>query len=390
MRLYEVDRPKLDVSSLRTAGVVQLSNAMRDAGFEVRIVGGAVRDLVLNKEPKDIDMATDATPDEMIEVFDKAGIRHEPTGLQHGTLTVILDGEPIEITTLRIDKETDGRHAEVEFTRDWKTDAERRDLTFNAMSVDLDGNLYDYFGGVEDLKNGVSKFVGNAGDRMDEDFLRILRYFRFQGRMANPNWDQDTLATIKQKAAGMKKISGERVWAEVGKILSGNHAADVVKMIGKTGVADHIMLPTKRVNELARVRQKTANPVVALSALMDDMYDLEEIKARWKISNEEFAMANFIIKHRDEALDESKLQRMLSNPKANRKHVAALALYQGNVALAKQAKSWKAPVFPVTGNDLAQAGVKQGPEMGKLLADMRKRWEDLNFTLDKEELLRIL
>jgi len=152
MRLYEVDRPKLDVSSLRTPAVMQLNKAMIRAGHEVRIVGGAVRDLVLGKDPKDIDMATDATPDEMMKIFDQAGIRYEPTGLQHGTLTVILDGEPIEITTLRIDKETDGRHAEVEFTRDWKVDAERRDLTFNAMSVDLDGNLYDYFGGVEDLK----------------------------------------------------------------------------------------------------------------------------------------------------------------------------------------------------------------------------------------------
>lgn len=390
MRLYEISTPKLNVASLRTDGVMQLSKAMQSAGHEVRIVGGAVRDLVLGKEPKDIDMATDATPDEMIKIFNATGIRHEPTGLQHGTLTVILDGEPIEITTLRIDKETDGRHAEVEFTRDWKIDAQRRDLTFNAMSVDLDGNLYDYFGGVDDLKNNVSKFVGNAGDRMDEDFLRILRYFRFQGRMPTPNWDKETLATIKEKAAGMKQISGERVWAEISKILSGDNAAIVIKMIGTTGVADHISLPTTRINELSRVRANTDNSIVNLTALLDNSYDLEEIKARWKISTDEFQLASFIIANRDTALDKAEVQRTLSNPKANRKHVAALALYQGNTKLADFAKSWTAPVFPVTGDDLRSAGMRPGPEMGKTLATMRKSWEDSDFTLDKAALMRIM
>ena len=195
MRIFEVTQ-KLDIYSLLTPGVKALDKAMKGAGYEVRIVGGAVRDLVLGKEPKDIDMATNATPDEMMKVFDAAGIRYEPTGLQHGTITVILDGEPIEITTLRIDAETDGRHAEVEFTKDWKLDAERRDLTYNAMSVDLNGNLFDYFGGVDDIRDKVTRFVGNAEERIKEDYLRILRYFRFQGRMNSPKWDDDILAVI--------------------------------------------------------------------------------------------------------------------------------------------------------------------------------------------------
>jgi tRNA nucleotidyltransferase (CCA-adding enzyme) len=161
---------------LLTPAVRALDAAAREAGYEVRIVGGAVSDLVMGKDPKDIDMATDAVPEAMMQVLDAAGIRHEPTGLQHGTITAILDGEPIEITTLRIDTETDGRHAEVEFTNDWRKDAERRDLTFNAMSMELDGTLHDYFDGVEDLQNGVARFVGNADARMQEDLPAYIAF----------------------------------------------------------------------------------------------------------------------------------------------------------------------------------------------------------------------
>jgi len=387
MRLYEVDRKKLDIRNLRTPAVMELKQAMEAAGHEVRIVGGAVRDLVLGKEPKDIDMATDATPSEMIEIFKAAGIRFEPTGLQHGTLTVILDGEPIEITTLRIDTETDGRHAEVEFTRDWKTDAERRDLTYNAMSVDLDGNLYDYFGGVDDLRAGRSKFVGDASKRMEEDFLRILRYFRFQGRMSKPSWDRDTLRTIKKKAEGLTQISGERVWMEVSKILAGNNSVDVINKMKLTGVDQHISLPTDRVSELARVRQHTTDPVVNLVALLGDFYDLEEIKARCKISNAEYNKAKFILDNRHVDFEAGFVKRALSQPKANREHIMALAEYLGHEEMINLINSWSVPHFPITGADLQDAGVEPGPRMGQILRALRKEWEDSDYMLDKQALI---
>jgi tRNA nucleotidyltransferase (CCA-adding enzyme) len=390
MKLHETAQQKLNINSLLTPAVRTLDQVMKRKGFSVRIVGGAVRDLVLGKHPKDIDMATDATPEEMIDVFNEAGIRYEPTGLQHGTLTVILGSDPIEITTLRIDKETNGRHADVEFTRDWKIDAERRDLTFNAMSVDLDGTLYDYFNGVRDLKAGNATFVGDAGQRMDEDFLRILRYFRFQGRMPKPNWELKTLSTIKEKAKGLTQISGERVWIEMSKIISGDHAPEIIKKITETGVAEHINLPTGRVSDLQRVRNYSKDPVIGLAALMDNAFDVEEVKARWKFSSDVFLAVKYIVNNRDTVLDETTVKKLVSRPKVNRDHVAKLALYLGQPHLAKLGIWFRPTAFPVTGKDLQDAGMSPSPDMGRVLTDMRAKWEASNFELTRQQLLDTL
>lgn len=160
------------------ASILELGKIFKANGFEIRLVGGVVRDLLLGKTPKDVDLATTATPDQMIALARTNNLRYIETGLQHGTLTFVVDGEPYEITTLRVDKETDGRHATVEYTTDWHTDAERRDLTYNAFSLDLNGNLYDYFNGLKDLKNKTTRFVGDPNKRIQEDYIRILRYFR--------------------------------------------------------------------------------------------------------------------------------------------------------------------------------------------------------------------
>ena len=177
-KLDSVFKKKVNEEVLPTnivnSNIRKLGDIFDDAGYEVRIVGGAVRDIALGKEPKDIDFATDATPDEMIAMLDKAGIKHIPTGIEHGTITAVLNGEPFEITTLRADTETDGRKAKVDFIRNWKDDAQRRDLTYNAMSMDIDGNLYDYFDGMDDLQNKVCKFVGDPAERIKEDYLRKI------------------------------------------------------------------------------------------------------------------------------------------------------------------------------------------------------------------------
>jgi len=391
MRANEFTEAKMSQSKfqhLLTPAVTHLDDVMRKGGFEIRIVGGAVRDLVLGKDPKDIDMATDATPDQMIEVFDRAGISWVPTGLEHGTLTVVLDGEPIEITTLRIDSETDGRHADVEFTTDWKVDAERRDLTFNAMSMDLDGNLFDYFGGVEDLKAGKAKFVGDAGQRMEEDFLRILRFFRFQGRMPTPQWDKETLSKVAEKAEGLTGISGERVWMELTKILSGNHAEEILKMMDNTGVADAIGLPMNNLNEFTRVKQITNNYNLLAASLVDDMNQLKTLRKRWKFSNNENDMIEFIVANRDINITVENAKRLMSKPKAQPSKIRAVLHYQGKSKLANSLKRWKAPEFPVTGKDLLATGMTSGKEMGAALAAMRKRWEDSDFTLSKDQLIQ--
>jgi tRNA nucleotidyltransferase/poly(A) polymerase len=208
---------------------------------EIRLVGGCVRDLVLGVQPKDWDMCTPSTPDQVTKVLADAGYKPFDLSNGHGTVSVIIWGDTIEITTLRIDAETDGRHATVEFTTDWAKDAERRDFTWNAMSMDDRGQIYDYFGGMDDLKNNYIRFVGNAEKRIQEDYLRILRYFRFAQRF-NMAMSISDLNVIYRNAFGLKVVSSERIWMEMQKILAGDGASYYLKLMNDNRVLDVIGL----------------------------------------------------------------------------------------------------------------------------------------------------
>ena len=360
------------------SSISQLDKVFKNGGFELRIVGGAVRDLALNKEPKDVDLATDATPDEMIVILDKAGIRHKPTGLEHGTLTAIIDNEPYEITTLRADTETDGRHAEVEFVKSWEEDAKRRDLTYNAMSMDMEGNLFDYFGGMDDLQDKVSKFVGDAEERIKEDYLRILRYFRFQGRLSTPTWDEDTLNAISTHAEGIAQVSAERIWQEMSKVLAGNNVANVLDHMTKTGVSKVIGLST---NDLSKVKDNRS-PIIALA----QMSNTTDIVKRWRLSNNESSLLDFLVKNKANTLDQKKIEDMLADG-IDKEKVSALAELQGQKKMADHAMVTSIPDFPVSGADLIATGMKPGPDLGKKLAQLKQQWKAGNFKASKEDLL---
>jgi tRNA nucleotidyltransferase/poly(A) polymerase len=208
---------------------------------EIRLVGGCVRDLVLGVQPKDWDMCTPSTPDQVTKVLADAGYKPFDLSNGHGTVSVIIWGETIEITTLRIDTETDGRHATVEFTTDWRKDAERRDFTWNAMSMDDRGQIYDYFGGTDDMENGVIRFVGNADERIKEDYLRILRFFRFAARF-DMKWKLNETQAILHNVRGLKKVSGERIWMEMQKILADKNGQYMLYVMDHLGVLDEIGL----------------------------------------------------------------------------------------------------------------------------------------------------
>ena len=380
----------VDVSSIVTPDLKEIFKVFKSAGHDIKIAGGAVRDLLLGKEPKDIDLASTATPDEMVSLL--KDFRTIPTGLEHGTMTVLgrKSGEEFEITTLRIDTNQDGRHADVEWTRDFKLDADRRDLTFNSMFLDLDGTLHDFHGGKDDLLAGKARFVGNASERMDEDFLRILRFFRFQGRMATPNWDKDTINKIKEKASGLSQISGERVWSEVSKILKGNHTVELLKKMKETDVAKHINLPLDNLNDLAEAKKTTKSPSALLSTLLDTTEQAIKLRSLWKFSNPELATILFIIENRDKAFDLTQAKLMLAKPKAQPAHVMKLASVLGKTSIISQLRNWKAPVFPVQGKDLIAAGMKPGPEFGSKLSMLRSKWEKSGFELTKQQLLSTL
>jgi tRNA nucleotidyltransferase (CCA-adding enzyme) len=380
MRINEVilHEELLDVKSVITSSIKKLDKVFKSNNYELRIVGGAVRDIALGKTPKDIDLATDATPDEMIAILDKAGIKHKPTGLEHGTLTAILDSEPFEITTLRADTETDGRHAEVKFVKSWEEDAKRRDLTYNAMSMDLSGEIHDYFGGMDDLQNKVSKFVGNPVDRIQEDFLRILRYFRFQGRLATPTWDKETLQAVADNATGLSKISVERVWMEVSKILSGSNVAGIVQQMTKTGVSKTIGLVTNDLNKLV----DGGNPIIALAQLGNNA----DISKRWNMSKPEMILLAFLAENKNNVLDKKKVEDMIADG-IDKEKISALAELQGQKKMADHAMITSVPDFPVTGADLIAMGVKPGPDMGKQLNTLKQQWKASNFKATKDQLL---
>ena len=382
MKINEVTEPrKVDTSSIVTPDLKEIFRAFEAAGKNIKIAGGAVRDLLLGKEPKDIDLATDATPDEMKEIL--AGFRTIDTGLEHGTITVLgrNEGEEFEITTLRIDVATDGRHADVEWTTDFRQDADRRDLTFNAMFMDLDGTLHDFHGGEKDLYSGTARFVGNAQNRIEEDFLRILRFFRFQGRMKFPKWDQETLHTIKRTADGLSQISGERVAMELEKILKGKHTIDLLEKMDETGILDIIGFKPN-LKKLEQVKKVTDDFATLLAASVGSTKKIEDIKARWKLSNTITDSATFVLDNADAGKDETTLKVLAAKPKTKINDAARIALFNEDKPLAKMIVKWEPPVFPITGKDLIARGVKPGKEMGMMLADLRKKWEDQGFPKD--------
>jgi tRNA nucleotidyltransferase/poly(A) polymerase len=364
----------LNLPSIIDNTIVTLGKLFAKNNYEIRIVGGAVRDVALDRTPKDIDLATDATPTEMQAMFDSAGIRHIPTGIEHGTITAVIDNEPYEITTLRADKNTDGRHAEVAFVRSWEEDAKRRDLTYNAMSLDMEGNVHDYFGGMDDLQNKVSKFVGDPEERIKEDYLRILRYFRFQSKLDTPTFDKEIIDVISKNAKGLTQISAERIWQEMSKLLVSPGMADAVSWIDKAGVAKYIGL------DITGTPKQFDNPIIALANIISD----DSLGSKWKLSNSDKELLTFLIKNKLTKINQTRAEDLVAGGFSD-SYVQALATLQ-NVKL----QYVNVPEFPVTGKDLIALGIKSGPNLGILLAKLKQIWQQSRFKASKEDLLKNL
>lgn len=386
MKLLEIKNSNLTQQQMEiilTPEVRDLGSLFDKHGFDLRIVGGAVRDLMLGKKPKDIDLATDATPDEMVTFLEKEGLKTIPTGVEHGTITVLGPdtGELYEITTLRIDVETTGRHANVEFTRDWRVDAERRDLTFNAMSIDMEGILYDYFGGAKDLRNYITRFVGDADKRIKEDYLRILRFFRFLSKMEKQPVIGDAEAqAIEQNAEGLLQISGERIWMEMSKILIGNHVGYLLRKMCELGVAEQINLPCSKIV----YKTTTNNPITVLSILMNNISAAETVIFQWKLSNPEKKLLLFLVEHQNFTIWNAKYMLVDGVPL---EWINELAAKHNQMNIAKKLEHWPVPVFPVVGADLIARNIKPGIEFGNILKDLKIKWKQSQFTLDKDQLL---
>lgn len=371
----------IDTNILITPALRNARAAFAKQGFNLYIVGGACRDLIMGHEPKDVDMCTDATPDEQIAIYQANQYRYFLTGLAHGTITVVLDGEPYEITSMRMDQDCDGRHATVSYTRDLKTDLERRDLTFNAIAMDFDGNIIDPFDGVSDLTNKRARMVGNAEDRFLEDYLRILRFFRFHARFAGGNApDGEALAAIKKLRDGLKTISVERIWAEIGKIITGPFAAETLRQIFEAGVAKVIGLP---MGNFEAVKNATTKNPAAVMGLFLSPEQLDKVANSWKWSRHEKLIGKFIAMRKNERPTDAEIKALIVDgwDRTDVREWLNVVGYPTNVV-----DSWPTPKFPVAGETLMARGLS-GKELGQEIKRLKQVWADSDYTISERDLI---
>ena len=379
--------------------------ALTAGGAEVRFVGGCVRDAVLGRPAKDIDFATHEPPATVIERLDAADIRAIPTGVEHGTVTAVVGDRHFEITTLRVDVETFGRHARVAYTDDWVEDAARRDLTINALSCSVDGTLHDPFGGLEDLALGRIRFVGEPAARIAEDRLRLLRYFRFYAHYGKAPPDETALAACAAAATDLADLSGERVAGEMLRLLAAPDPAPTLRLMAERGVLAHA-LPARadipRLAALVAVEQTAlgADALRRLGALQANGAEgAERIADRLKLSNaerERLLRLAGVPADLTPDLDGPARRRLLYRlgSDAFRDAVAlawAEAVRDGKATptaedwrvLLRDAESWSQPKLPVKGRDLVALGVAPGPEVGRLLAEIEVWWVAGGFRADR-------
>ena len=384
-----------DERAVMVPAAVRKVLGLLNAAGEARIAGGAVRDSLLGVEPKDWDVATTLTPEAVIAVAERARIpvRFNDNSLDHGTVTLHVDGMDVEVTTLRVDKVTDGRHAEVEFTDSWLADADRRDLTFNAMFMSADGQVFDYHSGTKDLLEGRVRFVGCASARIQEDYLRILRFFRFASRMACDHFDCEAMRAIKRNVHGLEKISGERIWMEMSKILVGPVFSDVLARMVGANVLSALGFKDVDMHHAIGANMMNGRPETVLGALLASPEAVERAADDWSLSRKERDMAVFVAGHMDDRVKVwqwglHEWQRMCVAE--GRDRTLELMSLTDKVGWKEDVMAtWEIPVFPLSGNDLIGCGVKPGPEMGRKLKAAKEAWMDSHFTLAKRKLLQL-
>jgi len=382
--------------------------ALSAGGSEVRFVGGCLRDALIGRDVTDIDIATPDPPARVIELLEAAGLKAVPTGIDHGTVTAVAQHRPFEITTLRHDVETYGRRAKVAFTDDWVADAARRDFTFNALSCTPDGRLYDPFGGRADLAAGRVRFVGRAEDRIREDVLRLLRFFRFHAHYGKPPPDEEALAAAHDLAPLLPTLSGERIAKEMLKLLAAPDPASVLQLMRQQAVLIHVLPEATHLERLGRLVKiesaegLTADPPRRLAALLDGAGAVGAVAGRLRL-------ANAIRDRMDAALQSPKPRPSLApgDLKALRYRLTAEAYRDRALIAAADGDSsvdgwravfaladWQPPHFPVRARDAMERGAKAGPALGQLMKDLESWWVAGDFQADRaaclEELARRL
>ena len=401
-----------DLTLLRQGPLARALAALNGGGEETRLVGGAVRDLALGERAVDFDLTTTATTDELIRRAREAGFKVALTGVEHGTVTVVVDGRAIETTTLREDVETDGRRAKVAFGRDFAADARRRDFTINALSLSADGTVHDTVGGLEDLAVGRVRFIGDAEARIREDYLRILRFFRFSARFAANGLDPGGLSAAIRARDGLMHLSRERVRAELMKLLVAPRASEVVRAVGECGFFEPVLGGVGYANRLSRLiaieaeRLAGRDAVLRLAALgVAIPEDVDRLRERLRLANAEVdrlraAAAALIGLHGITAPPSFHGLRTLLFSAGREAARDALMLSQAESGAPKSDAAFDAaarflaathkPRLPISGADLIARGVSAGRPVGRALRAFQALWIRAGFPKEPETLARLL
>ncbi|SCW53800.1 poly(A) polymerase [Rhizobium mongolense subsp. loessense] len=384
-------------------------------GGEGRVVGGAVRNSLMGLPVSDIDIATTLTPDAVTERAKASGSKAIPTGIEHGTVTLVIEGKPFEVTTLRTDVETDGRRAKVAFSTDWQADAERRDLTINALYMNSKGEVVDLVGGLADIEKRNIRFIGNAATRIAEDYLRILRFFRFFAHYGSGRPDAEGLRACSAARSKLTTLSSERVWSELRKLLAADDPGRALLWMRQVSVLSEVLPETEKwgidaIPGLVTTEKALgwkSDPLLRLASIVPpDAERLEKLAVRLRFSNAEaayfraFASAPPI----DDEVSAAAFDRLLYRSGAEgvvTRLKLALAAARGKAEgdmkemsrsarlgkLLDRALVWKRPQFPIGGGDVISTGIPAGPRVGETLAKLESQWIDENFAADRATLL---
>jgi len=390
----------------RTRAIMQ---ALTRDGGDARFVGGAVRNALLGEAVADIDIATPLLPPVVMQRLQKAGFGAIPTGLEHGTITAVVRGQPFEVTTLRRDVSTDGRRATVAFTTDWAEDAARRDFTMNALYASARGEIFDYVGGLADLRERRVRFVGDPTTRIREDYLRILRLFRFHAWYGKGGLDAEAFAAASDEKAGLKLLSGERVQKELLRLLAAKNPLPTLQPMQRASILAEMLPAELQLERIARlVEIETANSrkpdsLLRLAALLpDDPKTARKLSGLLKLSNAD----------KERLIEAAEADRRIEPQLAPRE--ARQMLYRlgkqcfrdqlllrwsqaldgagdpGWGKLLKLAESWKKPELPIDGRDVMAKGIDEGPKIGTTLRALEQEWIEADFAPDRRTLLKRL
>lgn len=396
---------------VRVLGVLNAAKGDgKKAAQNALIVGGAVRNLILKKPVHDVDIACIFAPEKTVSILSAAGIKTVPTGIDHGTVTAVVDGRSFEVTTLRHDVETDGRHAKVNFTSNWAEDARRRDFTMNTLLMDLNGRVYDPLGnGLADAKAGLVRFVGEPARRIKEDYLRILRFFRFWAIYgAEDRPDPEALMACAALREGMEQLSRERISAEIMKIVMAPRGADALRLMLDHGILEGYIaedFDPEVLKRLARLQDRfgAQDPMSRLIVAASQEFPVvQTLIHRLVLSRDQKKTIHkfYDLLRHDFSVSAAALKRAMYFYgrdivlQAALIHVSARPIGAGAefkiAAMVRFIAQWDIPTFPISGGDLKDNGYVEGPKIGEALLELQQRWLDSDFSLSKDSLIKWL